>query len=470
MKDMLRNSVLAKVLALLAITILLCIPLGQIGGLIAERGDSQRHAAQELAASHAGAQVVVGPLIVVPYVERWTEEQRNDKGELKARIARSKPMTHLVFPEKTDLKGTLTPQERYRGIFTVLFYDLDGAWRGNFPAFDPAAIAHTEKDSTVELQAPAFAFGLQDVRGIQGAPGLLLAGERTKFMPRIPGSADGSWLARGIHAPLAGAALQAWERRQPVAFDMKMVIVGQEKLSIAPVADETTTYLQSSWPHPSFGGDFLAVRRTVSETGFEASWAVSSLVSTARKQVQTSLGARDARSAGPGRTEALDTHDVALAQPINVYSMSNRAIKYGALFVGLVLMAAFSFELFRKLRLHPVQYALVGLAIALFFLLLLALSEKIEFWQAYAVAAAASVLLLMVYFSAVLRGWKRGVSLAGYVALLYGALYGLLSSENNALLLGALLLFGVLALLMIATRRVDWYALSARREPAPVSA
>jgi inner membrane protein len=140
-------------------------------------------------------------------------------------------------------------------------------------------------------------------------------------------------------------------------------------------------------------------------------------------------------------------------------------VKYGVLFVALTLMAAFMFELFRKLSLHPVQYALVGLAIALFFLLLLALSEKIEFWQAYATAAGASVVLLAVYFSAVLGGWRRGLALAGYVGLLHGALYGLLSSENDALLLGSLLLFGMLALLMIATRRVDWYALSTRREP-----
>ena len=143
--------------------------------------------------------------------------------------------------------------------------------------------------------------------------------------------------------------------------------------------------------------------------------------------------------------------------------MSTRAGKYGFLFIGLVLAAAFMFELFRKLRLHPVQYGLVGLSIALFFLLLLALSEKFAFWIAYAAASGASVLLLGVYFSAVLGGWRRGASFGAYVAVLYGALYGLLSSESNALLLGALLIFGMLAVLMLATRRVDWYALSAPR-------
>ncbi|HWT19872.1 MAG TPA: inner membrane CreD family protein, partial [Variovorax sp.] len=171
------------------------------------------------------------------------------------------------------------------------------------------------------------------------------------------------------------------------------------------------------------------------------------------------------RNLGP-----LQTFDVSLAQPVNVYSMSTRAGKYGALFIGLVIMAAFMFELFRRQRMHPVQYGLVGLSIALFFLLLLALSEKLAFWLAYASAAGASVLLLGIYFSAVLQSKKRGAGFGAYVAVLYGALYGLLASESNALLLGALLTFGMLTVLMLATRKVDWYALSAGnpRSPEPV--
>jgi len=471
MKSLLRNAVLVKVLFLLAITAVLCVPLAQIGGLVEERGANQQQAAAELAGSYAGRQLIVGPVVVLPYVERWTEEKRNDKGAVVARNAYAKQMVHLVFPERVELNGKLTPQERYRGIFKVLFYDLDGIWRGSFPAYDPAGLKHTEKGSTLELQPPVLAFGLSDVRGIQGEPALALAGEKARLLPGVPAIPDGSWLSPGVHVPLAGAALQAWEHQQPFAFDMKLVIVGQERLAIAPIADSTTANISSAWPHPSFGGEFLALRRTVTDQGFEASWALSSLVSAARRQVQASLGASDADGAGPHRREALDTFNVTLAQPVNVYSMSNRAVKYGAMFVALTLMAAFMFELFKKLRLHPVQYALVGLAIALFFLLLLALSEKIEFAWAYSAAAGASVSLLMVYFSAVLRGWRRGMSLGSYVAVLYGALYVLLVSENDSLLLGSLLLFGMLAVLMIATRRVDWYGLAAPHEPAaPASA
>jgi inner membrane protein len=262
---------------------------------------------------------------------------------------------------------------------------------------------------------------------------------------------------------------------------MKLGLVGQDTLSMVPIAEETTAHLSSPWAHPSFGGRFLAAQREVTPRGFDAHWRVSSLVTSAREQVRAGLSERGEAGAaataaavvatGPRNLGPLQTFDVSLAQPINVYSMSTRAGKYGALFIGLVVMAAFMFELFRRQRMHPVQYGLVGLSIALFFLLLLALSEKLAFWLAYASAASASVLLLGIYFSAVLQSWKRGAGFGAFVAVLYGALYGLLASESNALLLGALLTFGMLTVLMLATRKVDWYALSAGnpRMPEPVS-
>lgn len=465
MKFLFAQSSLAKVVVLGLLTLLAGLPLAHISGLIAERGQSRQQAAHELAVRHAGPQVVSGPMLVIPYTERWVEEQQDEKGLVKARIARSKQRAHFVFPERSDLKGTLEAQERYLGIFNVLFYDLQGAFSGRFPAFDPASVPHSEKGSTIELQAPVLALAMSDVRGLQGAPTLQLAGTAARWLPRVPGVPQESWVAGGIHAPLPASAQQAFDARQPLPFDLQMVLVGQERLSIVPLADENTAHLTSDWPHPSFGGEFLATRREITERGFDAQWAVSSLASSARTQL---LQGMQPRREGP---VDLDSFDVSLIEPLNVYALTSRAVKYGLLFVGLVLMAAFMFELFARLRLHPVQYGLVGLSITLFFLLLLALSEKIAFGLAYAAAAGASTLLLTVYFAAVLRGWKRGLGLGAYIGVLYAALYGLLSSEDNALLLGALLLFGLLGVLMLGTRRVDWYALSARpQQPAPATA
>jgi len=469
MKQLLAPSALTKVIVLVLLTLLAGLPLARIGGLVEERGASRAQAARELAARHAGPQTVAAPMIVIPYTERWTEEQMDEKGQVKARIARSKQRAHFVFAERADLHGRLGAQQRYLGIFTVLFYDLKGGFRGRFPAFDPTALPHSEKGSVIEAQPPVLAFTVTDLRGLQGAPALRIAGETARWQPRVPGVPAESWVGQGIHAPLPPAALRAIQQKQPLDFQLDLTLVGQERLSVIPLADENTAQLSSDWPHPSFGGEFLATRRSVGASGFEAEWSVSSLVSTARAQLPNLVPAERGALRSRG-ADALDTFDVSLIEPLNVYALSERAVKYGLLFVGLTLMAAFMFELFARLRLHPVQYGLVGLSITLFFLLLLALSEKIAFGFAYALAAAASTLLLTVYFSAVLRGWRRGLGLGAYVGVLYAALYGLLSSEDNALLLGSLLLFGLLGVLMVGTRRVDWYALSNRdRSPAPAS-
>jgi inner membrane protein len=469
----LQSSVLAKVAGLFFLLLLLCIPLGEIDSINRARGESQREAADELAATYAGRQTMVGPLLLVPYVERWMEPLRDAQGKVIGQEPRSKEMVHVVFPDKLHIEGTMAPQERYRGIFKIPFYTLNAALTGGFTAFDPKSLPHSESDSSIEFKAPFIVFNVSDLRGLDGSPAMTMGSETLRFKQRVPGLADGAWFADGIHAPLTGAALSAWQANTPIAFEMKLGLVGQDTLSIAPIAEETTAHLTSPWAHPSFGGRFLAAERSVTPQGFDAHWRVSSLVTSAREQVRAGLSGRGNAAAEAATTQArqnigpLQTFDVSLAQPINVYSMSTRAGKYGALFIGLVLMAAFMFELFRKLRLHPVQYGLVGLSIALFFLLLLALSEKFAFWMAYAGAATASVALLAVYFSAVLGGWRRGLSFGAFVALLYGALYGLLASESNALLLGALLIFGMLATLMLVTRKVDWYALSRRVEPAP---
>jgi inner membrane protein len=482
----LRNSMLLKVIGLMLLTLLLCIPLAEINSLNRERGRSQQEAAEELASTYTGSQTVIGPVLVVPYVERWSEIQRNAKGEVTGHVTRSKEQVHIVFPEKLHTEGSLTPQERYRGIFKIPFYTLDAMLSGGFASFDPASVARSEIDSKIEFRAPFIGFNVSDLRGLDGSPALTLGGETLRFAQRVPGMADDGWLGGGIHAPLTGSALAAWQAKKPLPFELKLGLVGQETLSMVPIADETTAHLTSPWAHPSFGGRFLASERTITAQGFDAKWRVSSLVTSARDQVRAGIasqGSADAVRTAASAVDAarpvaeprhasgpLQSFDVSLAQPINVYSMSTRAGKYGALFIGLVIMAAFMFELFRKLRLHPVQYGLVGLSIALFFLLLLALSEKFAFWIAYTGAAGASVALLAVYFSAVLGGWQRGLSFGAYVAVLYGALYGLLASESNALLLGALLIFGMVATLMLATRKVDWYALSQRvQPPVPVA-
>jgi inner membrane protein len=219
-----------------------------------------------------------------------------------------------------------------------------------------------------------------------------------------------------------------------------------------PIGSENRIRLESSWPHPSFIGDFLATDRTVSDGGFDAAWNVNSLACSARQDVDA------------GKPNATQYLGVALIDPINPYPLTDRALKYGFLFIFITFAAFFLFELVKQLRIHPIQYGFVGLAQAIFFLLLLSLSEHLGFGLSYFAASAATICVICIYLCSVLKGLKRGLLFGAMLGVLYGALYGLLLSEDHALVAGSALLFGLLALAMMATRKLDWYALSERQK------
>lgn len=467
----LRQSALAKALLVLILWALLCIPLGSIEALVEERGVSQHQAEEELGHTYSGEQTLAGPLLMLPL------PQQNG----------ARPRHQVLFPQALQVDGGVQPQERYRGLFRVTFYRLDARLTARFRL---AGAASGEGDATRAGEiTPLLLLSLADLRGIEDIQDATLDGHALDFTPGRAGLAGCPDL-QSLQAMLPEATVQRLRRGEVVDFAMTLRLAGQKRLSVVPAAQKTEVHLRSPWPHPSFGGRFLPAERRVDAQGFDAQWQISSLASVARGQWQTRLqdtgtgsstactagdtdcltriaAAASATAAGPCMAGAIDRLDVELMAPVDIYAMSLRAAKYGAFLIAMVLMAVALFELLQSLRLHPIQYALVGLSIALFFLLLLALSEKLPFGLAYLLAASASVLLLGLYFRGALGSWQRGLGLGGFVALLYGALFGLLSSQNNALLLGSLLAFGMLSALMLATRRLDWYALSASAASGP---
>jgi inner membrane protein len=308
-----------------------------------------------------------------------------------------------------------------------------------------------------------------------GAPTLRAAGAGIPILQGQVGRSGG-----GVHAVLPASVVAGDRIAFPAQFGF--ALRGTEALAIAPLADANRIVLDSPWPHPQFNGDFLPRSHRVDATGFHAEWDVSSLASNAQAQYREGGDAvpADAPKVHEGRGVAvataataqpgIDRVGLSLVEPVNLYSKVDRATKYGLLFVLLTFIGFFMFETLRQLPIHPIQYALVGLALAIFFLLLLSLSEHIAFGAAYLVAATACLGLIGFYVGNVLRSRARGMGFAAMLALLYAALYGLLMSEDNALVLGAGLLFVVLAAIMVATRKVDWYQEGARIGPQAASA
>jgi len=221
--------------------------------------------------------------------------------------------------------------------------------------------------------------------------------------------------------------------------------------------------LGADWPHPSFQGLFLPAHHELRADGFDAHWQVSRYASQGAERL---AGCEIAKPCAALTAQELG---VSFIEPVGVYRQLERASKYGFLFIGLVFAAFFLLEILRRLRIHPIQYALVGMALAIFFLLLTALSEHIAFGAAYAIATFACVGLITGYLVRALRSSRIGVTFGAALSALYAVLYALLRAEDYALLAGAVVLFGLLAAAMVGTRRVDWHALSESTAHSPAA-
>jgi inner membrane protein len=449
-----------KMLLVLAMTLAILVPLMMIRGTIDERQLYRVQAVDSIARSYAGAQSFVGPVLVVPYVETVEVEEKDAQG-LIHKVPREQSGRWTWFPETLDLGGVLKPGTRKRGLHEVRVYEWQGRADARFDALVP-----TDADPLRprRIGRPWLDYGLADVRGLMGTPQLRVGGAEAVLEQGL-GSRDGA----GVHARLV--APRAGER---LAFDSRLdfVLGGTESLALVPLGKRNRVALSSTWPHPQFGGSFLPRAHAIDGKGFRAQWEVSSLATSAQAQynagrtvprvVEDDPGARGAGTLRVG-ADGIDAIAISLVDPVNVYSQTDRASKYGLLFVLLTFVGFFMFELIKQLPIHPIQYGLVGLALANFCLLLLSLSEHSAFGWAYLVASIACIGLLGFYLSHVLRSRARGLGFAAMLATLYAALYGLLVSEDNALVLGSGLLFLILAAIMVVTRKVDWYALGGRR-------
>lgn len=421
----------AKLLSIAAVVLLLMLALVQISAVVQDRQNYRTIAIEGVARSLAGEQTLTGPLIHRSCTEEWDAPLPGNPNHVERR-----QFQLALAPAVLDVQGNSQLEPLARGLHATQAFNLkaklNAQW-ADLAGLTPAA-AHT--GSRMSCSQPVVMLSVSDARGIRHAD--LRMGEQT--LPLKPGTLYGSQ-PRGVHASLpANLVLSA-----PLNVAMTLELVGTEKLAIVPIGSDTQVKLQSNWPHPSFGGQFLPVMRKVAQDGFEANWRVSALASTAQQDVAQ-------KETHP------ETLSVTFVDPGNTYALSDRATKYGLLFIGLTFLAVGLFEFMKSLRVHPIQYLLVGAAMSLFFLLLVSLSEHMPFGSAYAIAAAACVLLLTYYACHMLKSWKRGLPFGMGIAALYGMLFVLLQMEQTALVLGAIALFVILAVVMLMTRQVDWYA------------
>jgi inner membrane protein len=423
------------VIALLAVA--LFIPVLMIQSLVAERQQRRDEAVSGIAEGWGKRQTLAGPQIALPYERAWTEVTRElvDGKSRERRIERSESQVVHVPVENVNWVVSADITEKARGIHKARLYVARMQAQGTLKL--PARSALEDGKSRYKWGTPRLVIGIDDPHGIRSASPARVGGTDYDF---APGSGKAG-VGGGLHALLPD--LQA-PGAQTVNFSFTLDLAGSEAFAIAPLGANTAVSMRADWPHPSFQGRFLPERHEIGREGFNAQWTVS-------------------RLAGQSPAEQLA---VSFIEPAGLYQQLERASKYGFLFIGLTFAAFLLVELLRRLSIHPVQYALVGLALAIFFLLLTALSEHIAFAAAYAIAAGACVGLVTVYLVRVLHSARLGLGSGAALAALYATLYALLKAEDYSLLGGSLLLFGLLAAVMIGTWRVDWYKLT---KPAAAS-
>lgn len=432
---MFKSVLFWKITTLLGLMLLMLFPVGLLMDVISERSLYQQNVVDQVSSSTSRAQKVMAPLIVLPYQER-VESERDGQP-----VVNVYHRVRFLLPEALTIGGTPKVELRKIGIYQTQIYHGAMQFSGQFEA---PKIDDLLNGRNIQLGQPFLVVALSDSRGIQQLSSLKLGQRELVFEP---GTRLESF-PQGIHAPIGIQQLQ----QGPLSFAFEMNLAGTHNLSVVPLGRMTELKLSSNWPHPNFLGEFLPEERHISDKGFEATWRSSWFANNINDSF--------AQDNSAIRIGPLPAFSASLIEPVDHYQLSERAVKYAVLFIGLTFMAFFLFETLTGLPVHPIQYLLVGVALVLFYLVLLAFAEHIGFALAYLLASLACSALIAGYLSSVLRGWLRGGVFGAGLLLLYGVLFLLLQSQDNALVLGAVLLFAILAAVMLLTRRLDWYQIA----------
>ncbi|MEZ5599742.1 MAG: cell envelope integrity protein CreD [Candidatus Competibacteraceae bacterium] len=437
-----RNPLFVKMVLVFLVTVVLATGLSQIDYLVRERTQRRDQVVAGIAAATARDQTLVGPLLVIPYTRIVKTQKPSEKDDNKMIEVENRYADWLyLLPAELDVQANLNTEQIRRGLYHAVVFSGAVSLKGRFVA--DGALLKPGPNEQIAFGDPRLIVGIGDPRGILRAPALAWAGQRLEF---LPGTAEEK-MPNGIQAHIGGLNPQEpWSAEFELTFDLR----GTQSFDVAPVGDTTRIGVRGNWPHPSFYGQFLPESRQVSDAGFSAAWSTTRLATNMLHQLFEHL-----RNNRP-----LDTLiGVRFVDPTDSYTQTDRAIKYGLLFIGLTFAAFFLFEILKRLAIHPFQYGLAGTALVLFYLLLLSLSEHVGFGIAYAIATAGCVTLLAYYLSHVLDSLGWGLGFGALIGAVFGILYVLISLEDLALLAGSVTLFGALALVMALTRKVDWYQL-----------
>ena len=426
-----KTSVTLKLLTITILMLLLLIPAFMIKSIIQERESLNIAATNEVSSKWADAQQINGPILTIPLIYEFEEENKKTT---------TTKYWHLL-PENLNIDGNVLPEKLKRGIYEVVVYKSTLSVSGDFN------INHKPNPQNlkeIQYDQAFLTIGISDLRGIQNQINLNWNGENLNVQP-------GSKLTDIIYSGITIDTPNLREQlNQNIIFDFTVNLQGSKNLSFIPVGNTTSVKLKSTWPSPSFNGNFLPDDREVSEDGFSAYWSVLQLN---RNYPQTWIGS------GNRQQMQESAFGVDLIKPIDDYQKSYRSAKYAVMTIALTFLIFFLVEILNKRKIHPFQYALVGLALCLFYILLVSISEHSNFNVAYGISAVGTIVMISLYSLSVFKKLNLSLILIATLFGIYGFLFVTLQLADYALLMGSVGLSLILGLTMYFTRNINWYNL-----------
>jgi inner membrane protein len=419
------ENIFVKIGFIVLLILLLVIPTFMIEGLIRERNYRQKASIQEVSDKHAQAQQVTGPVLTIPY----SIPRPDGKG------VKEKGLFH-VLPEQLVISGVVNPEKRKRGIYETVVYGSEIHIEGTFEN-----IKLNGTNLKIEHLQPSRAFltiGVSDLKGVTRQVNIKMNDQTILFQP---GVISRDVIQTGLHAY---CSLDSALTKQTFSFDL--ALNGTKYLRFVPIGKETLVSLSSSWPDPSYSGNFLPKSRTIAKDGFTAKWNILNM----NRHFPQSWTGSQYHIADTGFGVDLDLG-------VDVYQKSMRVAKYAILFVALTFLVFFFVEIMNRILIHPIQYALVGISLVVFYVLLLAFSEQINFGLAYFIAAAMTISLVCLYAKNLMKTWSLVGLLGSILTLMYTFIFVIIQLQDYALIVGSIGIFLILAITMYFSRKIDWF-------------
>lgn len=445
-----KNAALIKGFFVGFLILILLIPTFMIEALIRERQDRAKEVVAEVSSKWGNSQQLIGPILRIPYYQINKIEKVNASNNKEVELTKKLEYAYYL-PEKLKITGNITPELRSRGIFDVTVYRSKINFEGKFEDFGAEKL-NILPENMLWNEAKVL-LTLSDFRGIEEEVILDWDGKKSAFNPGIQLDITSKENASGYISGIYTAVPLDINDKKSHNFKFSINLKGSESINFVPVGKTTEVVMSSNWPNPSFVGSFLPDNRSIDNKGFKASWKVLHLNRDFPQQ-WVSFAPQALQSSSFG---------VNLISPNDNYQKSSRSVKYAILIIALTFLAFFFTEIVNQVKMHPFNYILVGLALVIFYTLLISISEYTQFNWAYIVATIMTLALIFWYSKSIFQNKKPATVITSVMLVLYTFIFVIIQLEDTALLIGSIGLFIILAVTMYISRKIDWQSVGLKK-------